>query len=79
MNYDSAGARRKKYGIADQMRHERDEKIERDALRARVGKSRTSRLQAAEKSKRRRDAERGINSGTMGGSRASLMGAFFGR
>ena len=81
MNYGkSAMARRKKFGPANQMAFERDEKIERDAKRSKMtGQRKASKSHHAAKAKRRAEGETGMSAGTMGGSRGAMMKFFTGR
>jgi hypothetical protein len=80
MNYGkSAMARRKKFGPANQMAFERDEKIERDAKRSRLTDQRAASKKHAAKEKRRAEGETGMSAGTMGGSRGAMMKFFTGR
>lgn len=79
----SASIRRGKYGHANQMAYERDERIERQVMVDRIAGERKATSDAAERARqkqvRRKAGEKGSNAGTLGGSRSSLIRAMFGR
>lgn len=61
--------RQKKYGIANQLAYEASQKVQREALKERLAsQTRERRARGAQMAARKR-GERGMNAGTMGGSR----------
>ena len=69
--------RAKKYGRANQMAYEMSEKMERKAMKDKLGAQRKARLSGAAAAAKKKKASTGVNAGTYGGARSSLASAWF--
>lgn len=78
--YDSAGARRKKYGPAAQKAYERDERMERSAMKDKLSSQRKrTKAAAAARGASRKAGSSGMSAGTYGGARSAMLNVFAGR
>lgn len=72
-------ARGKRYGPASQAIHERNERMDRNAMVKRMASDKKAAHAAGAQRLKNKRKEKGANSGTIGGSRGSLAAAFFGK